>query len=231
MTTKQTSGDEQASMEDLITINEQRGSTYGFLSRLYRKEIDQPLLDELRGMRFPAHTGNQAIDKGYLLIATFLSNLWENSLTDLSVDYTRVFIGYGLDAYSAAYPYESVYTSEKRLLMQDARDEVLAIYRANGLDKQKDWKENEDHIALELEFEQIMAGRTAKALQKGDEDSAIAYLTTQRNFLNGHLVSWVPMMTADMKRFAHTDLYKGLAYLTDGFLANDRVFLEDILKD
>ena len=30
--------------------------------------------------------------------------------------------------------FESVYTSEKRLLMQEARDEVLAIYRSAGLD-------------------------------------------------------------------------------------------------
>jgi TorA maturation chaperone TorD len=61
----------------------------------------------------------------------------------------RAFIGHGNNAYSAAYPYESVYTSEKRLMMQDARDEVLAIYRSCHLDKAASWKENEDHIAVE----------------------------------------------------------------------------------
>ena len=39
------------------------------------------------------------------------------------------------------------------------------------------------------------------------------------------------MMTADMKRFAETDLYQGLAYLTDGFLETDRAFLEDVLTE
>ena len=52
-------------------------------------------------------------------------------------------------------------------MMQDARDEVLVLYRAFGLDKQESWKEGEDHIALELEFEQIYAsaplGRTRPA--------------------------------------------------------------------
>ena len=191
---------EEATMDELIKLIEQRAATYGLLSRLFRVEIDQELLDQLHGMRFPAATGNSDVDEGYLRLAKYLSNTWENSLTDLAVDYTRVFIGHGVDAFSAAYPFESVYTSEKRLLMQDARDEVLAIYRSAGLDKQDSWKEGEDHVALE-------------------------------NFLEDHLLSWVPMMTADMKRFAKTDLYQGLAYLTDGFLNTDKAFLDDVLTD
>ncbi len=220
-----------ASMDELITVNKQRAATYGLLSRLYRVEIDEDLLEQLSGMRFPAATGNPDIDEGHLRIARYLSNTWDNSLTDLAVDYVRTFIGHGVDAFSAAYPFESVYTSEKRLLMQDARDEVLAIYRAAGLDKKDSWKEGEDHLALELEFEQVLANRTTEALERGDEDEAAALLTTQQNFLNDHLISWVPMMTADMKRFAQTDLYQGLAYLTDGFLETDRAFLEDVLTE
>ena len=222
---------DEATMQELIKLNEQRAATYGLLSRLYRVEVDKPLLDELRSMRFPAKTGNENVDEGYRLLATYLSNTWDNSVTDLAIDYVRVFIGHGIDAFSAAYPFESVYTSEKRLLMQEARDEVLAIYRSAGLDKQDTWKEGEDHIALELEFEQIMATRTVEALRKGDEDEAVALLTTQKNFLEDHLAAWAPMMTSDMKRFAQTDLYRGLAYLTDGFLQTDQTFLDDVLAE
>lgn len=231
MTENANTAAEQASMDELIKLIEQRAATYGLLSRLFRVEVDQQLLDELHGMRFPASTGNTDVDEGYLRLAKYLSNTWENSLTDLAVDYTRVFIGHGVDAYSAAYPFESVYTSEKRLLMQEARDEVLAIYRSAGLDKQDTWKEGEDHIALELEFEQIMATRTVEALRKGDEDEAVALLTTQKNFLEDHLAAWAPMMTSDMKRFAQTDFYRGLAYLTDGFLQTDQTFLDDVLAE
>ena len=222
---------DEATMDDFIKLNEQRAATYGLLSRMYRVEIDEPFLQELRGMRFPASTGNKDVDEGYRLIAKYLSNTWDNSVTDLAVDFVRVFIGHGVDAFSAAYPFESVYTSEKRLLMQEARDEVLAIYRSAGLDKQDSWKEGEDHVALELEFEQILAKRTVDALAKGDEDEAAALLTTQKNFLDDHLAAWAPMMTSDMKRFAQTDLYRGLAYLTDGFLATDQAFLQDVLTE
>ncbi|MDR3136129.1 MAG: molecular chaperone TorD family protein [Coriobacteriales bacterium] len=214
---------------ELAQLNVQRAATYAFLSRLYRVEIDAELLEELREMRFPVDTGDEKIDRGYRTIAVYLSAVWENSLTELAVDYARVFIGHGVDAFSAAYPFESVYTSEKRLLMQDARDEVLALYRASGLHKSSRWKEGEDHIALELEFMQALCQRTADALKNGDEKTATRHLLSQLNFLIDHLAAWAPMMTADMKSFAQTGLYQGLAWLTEGFLETEVEFLKDLL--
>ena len=43
-------------------------------------------------------------------------------------------------------------------------------------------------------------------------------------------MAWVPMMTSDMRRFAKTDLYRGLASLTDGFMTVDFEFLQDLLQ-
>ena len=222
------SHDQETTIADVLRG---RMATYQFLSRLFRVEVDQELYDTLMSMRFPANTGNALVDEGYRMICGYLSQADGTVLTELAVDYVRAFIGSGNDGFSAAYPYESVYTSPKRLMMQDARDEVLVLYRAFGLDKQESWKEGEDHIALELEFEQIMATRTVEALRKGDEAEAVALLTTQKNFLEDHLAAWAPMMTSDMKRFAQTDFYRGLAYLTDGFLQTDQTFLDDVLAE
>lgn len=217
--------------EELLAVLDQRTSTYILLSRLYLKEIDGELLDELHDMCYPTATGDDDVDEGYLLIATFLSNLWAESLTELAVDYVRCFLGNHVDSYGAAYPYESVYTSEKRLLMQEARDEVLAIYRSFGIEKRDDWNEGEDHIALELEFMRYLNERCVKALREGDLDEATRLLVSQRNFLQYHLVSWAPMMTADLRRFAKTKMYLGLAHLTDGFLRTDFALLQDLLSD
>jgi len=87
----------QQELEQLIAINEQRAATYNLLARLFQVEVDQPLLDELKARTFPTSTGNEAVDKGYELIVKFMSNLWENSLLDLAIDYVRVFIGHGFD--------------------------------------------------------------------------------------------------------------------------------------
>ena len=222
--------EEEISLAELIKLNEQRAATYGLLARLFRVEISEDLLKELRSMRFPVKSGNDNVDEGYRLFAKFLSNTWENSLTELAVDYSRVFIGHGVDAFSAAYPYESVYTSEKRLLMQDARDEVLAIYRSCGLDKQESWKEGEDHMALELEYMQILAQRTADALNDGDEPKAVNLVKSQKGFLEDHLGGWAPLLSEQMLRFAQTDFYKGLAYLMEGFVETDYELLKDLLS-
>ena len=214
-----------------IAVLEQRTNTYALLSRMYLKEFDPQLLDDMHAMLFPVDTGDADVDEGYRLIATYLSNLWSESLTELAVDYVRCFLGNGVDAFAAAYPYESVYTSEKRLLMQEARDEVLAIYRSFGIEKQESWNEGEDHVALELEFMRVLNERCVAALKEGDEPAATKLLVAQRNFLQYHLVSWVPMMTADLRRFAKTKLYRGLAHLTDGFLRTDFALLQDLLAD
>ena len=221
--------EDQDKAAQLAKMNERRSAVYGLMARLYNVEVDAALLDELRGRSFPSDTGNADVDKGYGLIARFMSNVWDNTLTELAVDYVRTFIGHGMDMYSAAYPYESVYTSKTRLLMQEARDEVMALYHAAGIVKADSWKEGEDHIALELEYMQILAGRTASALREGREEEAVSALKMQRNFIEDHLGAWSPMFTADGKKYAKTDLYQGLAYLTDGFLAEDRAFLDDLL--
>ena len=213
---------------DLVALMNMRAQTYGLLANLFREEVDADSLRELQAMRFPTATGNAKVDEGYHLLYDYLKTAWDDSVTELAIDFVRTFIGHGVNAYSAAYPYESVYTSERRLMMQEARAEVLQTLRENGL-KRGAWNEGEDHVALELEFQQIMATRTVNALRDGDEVEAIALLTTQKNFLEDHLAAWAPMMTSDMKRFAQTDLYRGLAYLTDGFLQTDEAFLADVL--
>ena len=223
--------DENAPVQELIALLEQRMGTYGFLARLYYQEVDQAFLDEMHGGLYPVETGDPDTDTGYLYIATFLSNLWTESLHDLSIDFSRSFFGDGVDSYSAAYPYESVYTSEKRLMMERARSEVYAIYLANGIKKTEAWKEGEDHIALEMEFERIICSRCIEALEGGDEEEAYRLLRLQYDFLRNHLTNWVPMMTRDLRRFANTKFYQGLAYLTDGFLRTDLQFLKNLLFD
>ena len=206
-----------------------RARTYGLLARIFRVEVDGKFLEELRHLKFPTSTGNEHVDYGYRTMYNYLKGTWEDTLLDLARDYARTFIGHGNNGRSAAYPFESVHTSEKRLLMQDARDEVLAIYRANLLKKGEEWNDCEDHIALELEFMQVMSERTAKALKEGKEDEAVEMLKTQRAFVGQHLANWVPMFVSDIKYFSQTDLYIGAGELLLGFVQTEVEALDDLL--
>lgn len=219
-----------AGTQNFAEILEGRNAMYRFLSRLFRTEVDQELYDTLRAMRFPAKTGNSKVDTGYRMIVDYLSTATSDVLTQLAVDYVHAFIGSGNTGYSAAYPFESVYTSPKRLLMQNARDEVLALYRAAGLEKQDSWKEGEDHISLELEYEAILGERALEAYNEGKEDECLNYMLQQYYFLEDHLGAWYPMMAADMQKFPRTDFYKGLGVLTSGYLESDKALLREVLE-
>ncbi len=214
---------------ELVDFMTRRARTYGLLARIFRVEVDGKFLEELRRLKFPTSTGNEHADYGYRTMYNYLKGTWEDTLLDLARDYARTFIGHGNNGRSAAYPFESVHTSEKRLLMQDARDEVLAMYRENLLKKGHEWNDCEDHIALELEFMQVMCERTAEALKKGDEDGAIELLKTQRAFVGQHLANWVPMFVSDIKYFAQTDLYIGAGEVLLGFIQEEVETLDDLL--
>ena len=222
--------DDQITLDDLILVFDRRAQTYGLLARLYRKELTADLVQELHDQHYRVSTGNANLDEGNRLIATYLSGLWENSVTELAADYMRTFFGHGYSGHAAAYPFESVYSSEKRLLMQGARDEVLALYRAAGLDKTASWKEGEDHIALELEYMQVLIERAAQALRDGDEPRAVTLTKSQYNFMEDHLGAWAPLLTEQMKHFSKTKFYTGLAFMTDGFLETDTMLMEDLLS-
>ena len=213
---------------NLVELMNARARSYGMLARLFREEVDLPTLRELQQMRFPQATGNAAADEGYHQLYNYLKRAWDDSVTELAIDYVSTFIGHGVNGYSAAYPYESVYTSERRLLMQEARAEVLATLRENELVR-GNWNEAEDHIALELEFMQRLSLRAADALSDDAEEEAIAYLRTSYDFLENHLLNWVPMLVADMRMHARTLFYQGLAQLTLGSLQEDEAVLRELL--
>lgn len=222
--------EEQLGAEEFAELFDSRASMYGLLSSLYREELELDQLNELKRMKFPVGTGNKTTDEGFILMHDYLKDAWEGSVTDLKIDYSRTFIGSGVSGYSAAYPYESVYTSDRRLLGREARGEVLQYYRNNNI-KKGAWNDMEDHIALELEFMQIMSGRTSEALKRDDEDEALNCIRTQYDFLRNHLNNWLPMITGDMLKFSETKLYQGLAKVTLGYCEDDEALLHEILEN
>lgn len=221
---------EAEELEELAAACKSRANMYALLSRVYRVEADQSLLDQLKSANYAANTGNKDVDDGYRLLVKWLGQTWEHSLLDLAKDYVRAFIGYTSDHASAAYPFESVYRSEKHLLMQESRDEVLACYRAAGLEKNETWREGEDHVALEFEYMSTMATRTADALRSADTKLAQDLLNDQSHFLQDHLIAWVPNFTQDVERCATTKFYRGFALVTRGYLECEMELFGDLAE-
>ncbi len=129
----------------------------------------------------------------------------EAELEELLWEYTRLFIGpYKLPCP----PWESVYTSPKRLMMQDAAGQVRELYDEAGLAINTD-KVMPDHIGVELNFFAVLLQRTHSGPGNKEE-----HVKRTEKLLNEHLLKWTPDFTRDMEDAAETPLYKALARTT-----------------
>lgn len=212
-------------------LSSNRETMYRFLGRFYRVEVNQDLLKQMQGMSFPAESSDTALNQGYRMLEGYLQKLGRDPVTDLAVDYAKIFLGAGMVNAYAAYPYESVYTSPERLVMQDARDEVVALYRAKGLDIVNATIFPEDHITLELEFMSHLCLEAQGALRAQNLAAVSESLQEQRDFLACHLLNWVPDFCADVKKHAETDFYKAIAKITAGYLHLELNLLEDLIAE
>lgn len=186
-----------------------RANFYRFLSRLYLLEVDEALWNAMQNMTFPVDAAEGDMKAGFELMRGYLDANAKGDLAavldDLAVDYARIFLSAGVAQGKAAFPYESVYTSRKHLVMQDSRMDVVALYAKRGVTPSKDnYHVPEDHLGYLCEYMAIL-------IDEGAADE-------QKAFLKNHLLNWVSAFTVDMGKYAATDFYGGLAKLTRGFL-------------
>ena len=133
----------------------------------------------------------------------------EQELEDLLWEYTRLFIGpYKLPCP----PWESVYTSAKRLMMQEAYDEVQDLYNELGL-KMGDPNIMPDHIGAELNFLAVLFGNL-----HNNPGKRVYYKDIAKRFLDEHLMRWLPQFISDMEEAANLKFYKALAQVTKDFI-------------
>ena len=126
-------------------------------------------------------------------------------MQDLLWDFTRLFIGpYRLPCP----PWESVYISPKRLLLQEPSDAVRAAYDRVGVEVGSP-SVLPDHVAAELNFMGILLEKIETG--SGEVDT---YRQLSKDFREEHLRNWIPQFASDLENAAETSLYKALARST-----------------
>ena len=174
----------------------------GLLGSMYLCKPDRETLDIWRALLSEAVPDILSDLKNTLDKIDMTSN---SELEDLLWEYTRLFMGpYKLPCP----PWESVYTSPKRLMMQEAYDEVRDYYNKAGLTVNNQGI-MADHIGAELNF-------LAVVLQKAHSDPKKEqyYRDLTRGFLDEHVIKWIPQFARDMEDAADLLFYKTLARVT-----------------
>ena len=203
--------------ENLIDFCENRSRVYALLSRCYETEIDAAFAEALAGEAALA-SDDAGLAAGFAALQADLAGCDEDALEQLAVVFDRAFFGMGPRTAQKAFPYESVYTSEEHLLMQDARDSAVAFYLGEELGLPADNTTPEDHLSFEFQFMAKLVERASAALEAGDEARYAELCAKQRAFFDEHLANWVPRLCADVRAYAQTAFYRGVADITEGFL-------------
>lgn len=214
----------------LASINVVRAAMYRKLAHLYLHECTQDELEALSNQSFEGLDGGVAeIAEGYSDIKRALANMNTGTRQALAVDYAHTFLAAGNYETYAATPYESVFTSEHGLLMQEARDEVYKAYCEEHMQPDPDLHIPEDHIAFEFEFLASLLERMNDALQAQDDGEALRYARFARAFHECHQLNWIDDLAETIIEVAETDFYRGLAKVTRGFVHQETEVMADVV--
>lgn len=188
---------------------EARKITYSFLSSMFLKEVTEDMLHQW--------AQNPPFVEGEL--GSFCASLSSSDIAQVRVNCAAQFASLLLNMCAdPVYPYESTYTSNERLLMQNAQTKVVAAYRSAGFKSSDSVTIPEDHIGIEFEFMARLCQKELDALQAEDSQTVAEIREAQKQFLQDHLMNWVPQMCDDLNKRAKSSLYKGLAETTKQFL-------------
>lgn len=209
-------------------ILETRRNFYALLYRMYLEPPSREFVDDLMNERFylPDLISDEELSEGFKLVREFVDKNKDKAIDELHKDligeYTRLFIG---PHRLPVQPYESWWVDGK--LMSESLLKVKQVYRKAGIAKAKEYAEPEDHIAFELRFMHYLCEEEFSA----DTEERIAEcLNMQKEYLNDHLLIWVPDFCDALTENKLSDFYKGIARLTKGFILLEEAVIEELLE-
>jgi len=208
-----------------------RKKIYSLLGYAFYKEADAEYIAELRTFmpifkELQGALGNEHLLQGI----DYVEATSDAELGILKMQFARIFLStsYATKLKSVV-PQESVYLSPNRISMQDQRDEVLEIYYSEGIGKNKDFHEPDDHITAEFHFMSQMSQKSIDDLDSGIT-AALPRLKLQVDFLNNHILKWVPAVCDDIVEITETNFFKAVAKLTNGFIETDCQMLTGLIE-
>jgi anaerobic sulfite reductase subunit A len=223
---------------DIKTIMGERQQMFLIFSQVFFKELSREVIEQLAVADFTVITENENLNKGHQLLQRYFTFSGSDRRTELACEYARIFLAAGIytETRDVAVPYESVFTSEEQLIMQDARDEVRRWYLREGFMVNSNLHEPEDHLSLELEFIAKLCDTALRLLEESegvgdardDYSGLVANLENQRVFISTHVLNWLPRLRKAAERYAELTFYIGMLLITEGYLQEDLMLLDEL---
>jgi len=191
-----------------------RSKIYGFFALIFRSEPREELIQQLKLPQVSKEMSGLGIHLG----AEFSNTKNKQLLEDLAVEFTRLFIGPG----PHISPHESVHVEyacvEECTLMGPETVAVKRFIEATGLNYREEFHGLPDHISAELELMQKLTEREGEAWSEDDQEDAVGIKQIQKQFLNEHIVLWVPRLCDKIIEQAELPYFKEIAAALKEFI-------------
>lgn len=149
----------------------------------------------------------------------WLSEKGEDEALEMAREYTRLFIN--AFPHVVAPPYGSVYLEKDGRVFGSSTSEVLRFYHEAGFTLKENIGDLPDHLAHELEFMGILAGKESQV----SAQEKIELEEIQMTFLSRFVFPWVPSFCDRVERETRSPFYRGLCLLTKEFIHFERNYL------
>lgn len=196
------------------------------LAILQDRELSPVVLAGLQELAFPDNLGllpheeigRRAFAMMREVVASFPKRPGVAFMDDLAADFAAIYLTGSL----GASPYESYWLSDDHLICQDAMFDMRSLYAKAGL-RVPDWRMRpDDHLVFQLQF---IARQLNKAGKEEDDWRSLA------NFLDYHLLRWLPDFASRVVNRCDTPIYAALALLTDVWCQQLRDLIEQHLGE
>ncbi len=212
----------------LAEIAGRRGRTYWLLARGFAEPPNRVLFGELMTELGPVDLAEPLGEETGALTDAIQAALGrEGDGETLAIEFTRLFGGVSKSGGSLP-PYESVVRTGQ--WGGETVDAVIAAYNDADIVPPLPEASPADHLAAELRFMAISCHRESEAWLAGDVQTALGWVRRERDFLDHHVLRWMPTYCATSARSAETAFYRALLVLTPRAGAIDREDIDIILE-
>lgn len=147
-------------------------------------------------------------------------------VADVREEFTRFFEG---PAEPPAFPWESPYLNHEPTVFQPSTLLVRGAYAAQGLRVKRYRRVPDDHVSIMCVFMAELAKRTHEAFCSGALGYARALVCSQYEFVENHLLNWLPAYAERALGVKRAYLYPQFAQGVAAFAQADATFLAETL--
>ncbi|UCC60948.1 MAG: molecular chaperone TorD family protein [Dehalococcoidia bacterium] len=228
---------------DMSHIAEARSRVYELLASVYNRLPDSDFItmlmkhDVLSLLTYATsdYTASdlqrEELEQGIQALELFQKQAGEANrdemITRLGVDRTRLYRGLKR-GYGPPPPYESVYQGSHTVMAESAL-QVKNVYSDCGYRPPPIGNEPPDYIGIEIDFLRFLCREEASSWRSQDKNKAQEYMNKEYDFLNNHVVSWIPRFCAEALTHAKEDFYRGISRLTSAYVVLDAERLQRLI--